>query len=171
MGIGITEILKNRKKTKKRDLHLRNRGKQLQSVSKPWIFHSLQVERFQPRTTIAQLLKVTENQTLHVQQATWLGQSTTSHGLFHTDWDEVGCVQSAERGWPLSHVRPFFLTFQIGGNSVSFQNVAIWWILICCCLEHFSVSYEKRKKYFNIDSVFKGGDFSVKLPELKLKHF
>lgn len=56
----------------------------------------------------------------------------------------MGCVQSTERDWPLSHVRPFFLTFRLRRTFVvekrlpSTQRKLVFFIW--CWSQHFSVS-------------------------------
>lgn len=63
--------------------------------------------------------------------------------LFYTDRDEVGCVQSAERAWPLSHVRPFFNLSEnvhlCTGNTGFLLTCGSWVCLVWCYSQHFWV--------------------------------
>lgn len=110
-------------------MQLQNTEKQLQSVSKPWIFHSLQVESFQSHTTITLLLKVTENPTVKTYQASWPGPINHQPWAFSTPtetrWSVCNQLQEAD---PSAMSEMFFkLQGWEAGILSNFSNYGMLW--------------------------------------------
>lgn len=123
-------------------MQLQNTEKQPQSVSNPWIFHSLPVENFSPTPPSHGFKGHWESDTAYLpSHLTWPINHQPQAFSHRLRWGGL-CAISWKRLTPQPCQTFFLLTFQIScgfaeENLVSFQSIAI---LIWCCSKHFSVS-------------------------------